>query len=229
MSVIPQCVNYFHRASLAVVGDVNTLLHHTFQEQVQLNLSWHDTWSRVIDTSAKAMPALSPAIARCRHISNEFIEHWASDLQKQSKMSFYCSVKTEFGEEPYLKLSNRNHRDNIAKMRSSSHDLRIEKGRYTTKKANKALKACRYCCDTDALDDLEELPFFEDPILETEEHAMTECPTYHHIRSKLSENLKSLLMLKAFKTIMLSSHLPEFGKYLSDCYHLRNPKRKLNT
>ena len=230
VSVIPQCVNYYHRASLAVIGNVNTVLHHTFhfQEQKQLNLSWYSNWSKVIDDSTKALPVLSPAIASCRHIGNQFIEQWASDLQKQSKMAFYCSVKTEFAEEAYLKLPNKTHRNNIAKMRSSSHDLRIEKGRYTTSKANKALKSCRYCCDADLLDGLEELPFFECPILESEEHAMTECPGYHHIRSKLSENLKSLLMLKAFRTIMLSPHLPEFGKFITDCYYLRNPKRKLH-
>ena len=142
-------------------------------------------------------------------------------------MRFYTAVKSEFGEEQYLKLQSRSQRTSIARLRSSSHDLRIEKGRYTNSLYNKALKACRYCCsaDTKILSNFEQLPFFEEPILESEEHVLTECPAYHHIRSNLPDNLKSLLMLKEYGAIMTSYLIPEFGKYLSDCYRHRNPKK----
>ena len=80
-------------------------------------------------------------------------------------------------------------------------------------------------CDIDNLESLAELPFPEEPIIETEEHALTECPKYHPLRSNLSESLKSLILLKAYGPIMHSYHLPEFGKYLTDCHRLRNPKR----
>ena len=50
VTVIPQCLAYFHRASLAVEGNVNTLLHHTFQEQKLLNLTWYDSWSTIANT-----------------------------------------------------------------------------------------------------------------------------------------------------------------------------------
>ena len=139
-------------------------------------------------------------------------------------MAFYCSIKTEFGEEAYLQLPRRPQRVNIAKLRSSSHDLLIEKGRYTKGINNKVPRACRFCCNTDILEGLVELPCSQDPIIESEEHALTECPGYHHLRTNLSENLKSLLLLKSYGTIMQSYHLPEFGKYLTDCFHLRNPK-----
>ena len=72
----------------------------------------------------------------------------------------------------------------------------------------------------------EKLPFFETPIIESEEHVLTECPWYHSTRSKLSDNLKSLLMLKEFGLIMTSQHVEEFGKYLTDCYRIRNPARR---
>ena len=138
-------------------------------------------------------------------------------------MSFYSAIKTEFGEEPYLQLESRLHRANIAKIRSSSHDLRIETGRYDAGKTSsvKSLKACRFCHDVDSLSILEVLPFFEDPTPESEEHALTECPGYHHLRLRLSDNLKSLIMLKAYKSIMSSLHLKEFGQYLTDCSRLR--------
>ena len=75
------------------------------------------------------------------------------------------------------------------------------------------------------LEGLAKLPFSEEPILETEEHALSECPKYHQLRSNLSENLKSLVTLKAYGNIMFSYHLPEFGKYLTDCHRLRNTIR----
>ena len=84
-------------------------------------------------------------------------------------MSFYTTVKFEFGEEQYLQIPFRLKRANIAKIRSSSHDLRVEKGRYTSDQYNTALKTCHFCCfsDTDVIRFFEELPFFETHILET--------------------------------------------------------------
>ena len=68
------------------------------------------------------------------------------------------------------------------------------------------------------------LSFYKDLILETEEHALTECPAYNHLRSAQSENTKSLLMLKEYGVIMSTHHMSEFGRHLMDCYRLRNPK-----
>ena len=144
-------------------------------------------------------------------------------------MAFYRQIK-QFGEEAYLGLQNRSHRSHIAKIRSSSHDLNIEKGRYTNSGncADPASKLCRFCCNNNdgTMTIFMNLPFCEDLILETEEHALTECPAYHHLRTPLSENLKSLLMLKEYGLIMSTHHMNELGRYLSDCHRLRNPTAK---
>ena len=104
VSVIPQCLAYFHRASLAVEGNVNTLLHHTFQEQKLLNLNWYDSWSTIAKMSTVSKPQLSPTLNACGYIHETFVDHWKRDLLNQPKMSFYTAVKFEFGEEPYLQL-----------------------------------------------------------------------------------------------------------------------------
>ena len=123
-------------------------------------------------------------------------------------LSYLAAKRTELGEEQYLQIPCRLKRAYIAKLRSSSHDLRVEKGRYTSDRYNTALKTCRFCCssDTDFIRFFEELPFFETPILETEDHVITECPGYHSLHSKLSDNLKSLVMLKEYRIIMDSCH-----------------------
>ncbi len=226
IAVLPQCIRYFLRAE-ATTNDPNSvslLLHHTYQEQKNLQLTWYTTWKSILQTGTSANPHLSPATAVGNHYRSLFIAQWKSDLTGQRKMSFYRCVKSEFGEENYLSLSSRVLRSNVAKLRSSSHDLNVERGRYTTNLHNASLKACRFCCDVDTLTTLEELPFFNKPITESEEHALTECPGYHQIRSRLSNNLKSLLLLKEYKLIMTSPNLPEFAKYLTDCHRIRNPK-----
>ena len=157
------------------------------------------------------------------------MSHWEEELLHQTKMSFYVAVKDEFKEENYLQLPNRQHRQSLAKLRSSGHDLRVETGRYkpaTDININqRALKACRFCQSLENLRWLAELPFLEEPVIETEEHVLTECPGYHNLRSQLTDNLKSLIMLKAYNAIMSTHHVAEFGKYLTECYHVRNPQK----
>ena len=98
-------------------------------------------------------------------------------------MSFYTAFKSEFGEEQYIQISCRLKRANIAKLHSSSHDLKVEKGRYTGDRYKTVLKTCIFCyfSDTDVIRFFEKLPFFETPILETEDHFLTECPGYHSL------------------------------------------------
>ena len=224
VSVLPQCISYYIRASQATTGSVNTLLHHTFTEQRQLNLTWYSTWSGIVTASSNAKPGHPPTLAAKRFVWETFVNHWREELDNQPKMAFYAAVKSEFGEEPYLHLPSKTHRVNIAKLRSSSHDLRIETGRYDSKNpSSKSLRACRYCHDVDSLSMMEQLPFFEDPICESESHVLTECPGYHHLRLNLSDNLKSLIMLKAYHSVMSSMHLEEFGKFLTDSARHRSP------
>ena len=154
-----------------------------------------------------------------------FFNHWRENIANQSKLRFYAKVKHEFGEEAYLSLNNRAHRVQISKLRSSSHDLLIEKGRYgVTTSNNISGKACRFCCVNDNVMHLEQLPFFEQPIIESEEHVLNTCPFYDSIRAGLSDNLKCLLMLKEYGLIMSSAHSKEFGRYLFDCFKVRNPE-----
>ena len=42
--------------------------------------------------------------------------------------------------------------------------------------------------------------------------SMIECLAYHSLRVALSEDLKSLLMLKEYAIIMASTHQREFGR-----------------
>ena len=136
----------------------------------------------------------------------------------------------DFCLEDYVNNTTYHARKNIACIRSSAHDLNIERGRYATKLISPMVtdKTCRYCCAGEArerLKLLEVMPISFEPIIESEEHVLVTCPAYYKIRLKLSENLKSLLMLHEFPIIMNSDHSEEFGQYLRKCYRMRNPKQ----
>ena len=68
------------------------------------------------------------------------------------------------------------HLVQLAKLRSSSQDLRTEKGRYNrTSQSIKSDEACQFCYDIDFLRMLEvQLPLFEDPVIKSENHVLTE-------------------------------------------------------
>ena len=185
------------------------------------NFDWYRLWNAVCGLDPLDVPG---------RIYSTFVDQWKADVSARSKLQFYNSVKGEFGEEMYLNLSKKKARDAIARLRSSSHDLNIERGRY---KPGKSLmnRLCRFCClnDVDSKEVLEQaefLPFF-DPIIETEHHALTECPAYHHIRMRLSDSTKSLLVRGDYGILMQQQELlNEFGNFLRRSYDYRNPKPK---
>ena len=127
-------------------------------------------------------------------------------------MSFYTTFKSEFGEEQYIQIICRLKRANIAKLRSSSHDLRVEKGRYTRDRYNTALKSVVFAAPQTPTSFASSKRYLslkhQSWKLRTTDHVLTECPSYHSLRSNLSDNTKSLIMLKEYGAIMNSSWMP---------------------
>ena len=64
---------------------------------------------------------------------DQYQQQWLSDLATSRKLRTYCLFKTRFEFEPYLNLP-RHIRIQLARLRSSSHSLRIETGRYSLPK-----------------------------------------------------------------------------------------------
>ena len=158
-----------------------------------------------------------------------FVEAWQQGIACQSKLKFYSTIKTEFRAESYISTVSSEARKYIASIRSSAHDLNIERGRYTSKTHVPSLadKLCRHCHlnSKEYVENFLHLPFCElDMItIESEEHAIGYCPLYEHERAKLSSNLKHLVTIGDIKTAMEPNHAEEFGLYLKRCYKVRNP------
>ena len=68
-------------------------------------------------------------------VRGKFIESWKcelNDLDKNPILRMYKLIKTDFSMEPYLNLiKEAKYRRSLTKLRFSSHNLEIERGRHT--------------------------------------------------------------------------------------------------
>ena len=135
------------------------------------------------------------------------------------KLTFYNTVKAQFGEEAYLEFPYKIVKS-LARIRSSSHDFAIELGRYHQKskapEGNKIIsRLCPSCCvdDPDVLTGLSELPLF-DPILEDEIHVLRTCPRYEDIRQRLSSEAKDALFQEPDNMFSTNSATWDIGIFL---------------
>ena len=82
-------------------------------------------------------------------IADSFLEDWQRQLLNTCAnpiIRTYNQIKSHFALEPYLKLVKiPKYRNAIAKLRSSSHILEIERGRYTKPNMPIELRVCSHC------------------------------------------------------------------------------------
>ena len=89
-------------------------------------------------------------------------QNWRADLESSAKLSTYSEFKSLLNSEKYLKVvKNYFIRKQLAKLRTSNHDLMIEKGRYQGIEV--ANRTCEQC-------DMQRV--------EDEYHFLLECPKY---------------------------------------------------
>ena len=124
-----------------------------------------------------------------------FIQNWKATIADQnSKLRFYAKIKDKFNFEPYLNsIKNPLHRSALAKLRTSSHKLMIETGRYTSPKTPELKRLCINC-----------------NVVEDESHFLLECQNFNTERGHFINNISSLCPNFA--------NLNKFEK----CYYLLN-------
>ena len=128
---------------------------------------------------------------------NTFLEAWKLALNNSKKLTLYQGLKDTFGTEPFLHHVLQHHRSSLIKLRLSSHPLAIETGRYNPQEGISA-RRCKLCAPN--TDDLRHLPFF-DPIIEDEYHLLATCPLYHDLRSRLPDDVLSLLLQHDLRSV----------------------------
>ena len=106
-------------------------------------------------------------------LTKHFTKCWGHEKSNSSKMSCYNNNKNKFAREVYLDvMKGFSRRYSTSKLRKGSHDLAIERGRYSnTSRELRTCHWCKYCMEAE--------------ILEDENHVMHECDLYSDIRAKL--------------------------------------------
>ena len=96
-------------------------------------------------------------------------------IKSNRKLQFYSSFKNDRSSSHQLELiKNMQHRQLVSKLRSGSHDLRIETGRHCIPKVSEHLRICKFCSDNE---------------VENESHFLFSCNLYQNIRKKFFDDV----------------------------------------
>ena len=103
-----------------------------------------------------------------QRLKDIYQQKWFEKISVSSKCDYYSVFKTHIYTERYLSGVNiKKFRIALSRFRCSSHDLQIEKGRYTNTPREERL--CK-CCNTNVIED--------------EYHFLLVCPAFNTIREK---------------------------------------------
>ena len=107
----------------------------------------------------------------------KFKDTWLHNKSISPKLEFYDSIKTDFCKESYLdNVNNFYDRASLIKLRISSHELNIEKGRYKNVAREKRIcKWCKISLGTESIED--------------ENHVLYACDFYTVLRQRLKATI----------------------------------------
>ena len=160
----------------------DSIVKQVYNELAKLHQLGFMTWvthvSEMVDTYLLDINC-SPAEfkSECKMaVGNRFINMWTEHVQNTHSnpiLRTYCNIKCNFGMETYLNaIKNYKYRVAMSQLRTSSHTLAIEYGRYTRPKTKIEDRECSSC-----------------HILEDERHFLIKC----NINQAERENLFSKL------------------------------------
>ena len=153
-----------------------------------------------------------------QNIKKKYIEFWQDKVLLSNKLSFYSNVKKSYCIESYLELKNVNQKKNITKLRTSSHNLMIEKGRYLN--LNREERLC------------------PDKITEDEIRFLFICPLYKHLRNyffaymsiQCQLELTHLSISDKIAAVFQQNNSKinfQLGAFVSKCFEYRDKKLEL--
>ena len=121
-------------------------------------------------------------------LTNSFYEKyacsWSAALSNSEKLISYRLYKTDFKRENYLLFNPPEARSRLTKLRTSSHRLEIESGRYHIPKIPREKRFCKNCTNQ----------------VEDEFHVIMSCVKYDTIRTSVFDALDEITILNSFET-----------------------------
>ena len=102
----------------------------------QMKKCWNESLQNIIkyidDNTNIGVDALFDKKSAKTSLMYNYVKHWKHKITLEPKMRAYITFKYNFQYEDYVNLSNIEHRKAVTRIRISSHQLTIDKGRYTT-------------------------------------------------------------------------------------------------
>ena len=203
------------------------LVRHAFCEQKHLGLGWYSSMETVRHTlEDKGLNKFARPSKIRAAMKTWFQEVWNLDRSQNRKLEFYNRIKHDFCEEKYLNLNLKPSISKaISQLRSSSHKLNVETGRYGLKRLSRINRVCKFCSaeDTESLELILELPF-ADPIIEDEQHVLLQCPQYEDLRSNLSSRSQEYLLTDIENIFNDLWSIRDVGRFIEKIFEKRFPK-----
>jgi hypothetical protein len=153
--------------------------------------TWKSTVSKLDGIlGCENVPSIQDKITKTKMI---YEKNWSEILQnKEGKLRTYATFKSNFLYENYLTvIKNADHRRALTKLRTSSHSLSIETGRYTSPKTPANQRFCKVCDSVDLVEDeyhfLLECSLYKEERKEMVQHVLKACNNFNnlHDRNKL--------------------------------------------
>ena len=149
------------------------------------NLRSTISWENLVKSIPNKL-AIIPSNLNKSTLRDKYIECWKKSIEQSEKLEHIKAVKHEFILEPYVLCVPFSSRVSFTKLRTSTHDLEIELGRYKkvklpgndkSTKMPKELRLCNLCVDNS---------------VESEYHFVMSCPYYAKLRTMFFSHISKL-------------------------------------
>ena len=171
-SLLKKCLHYSK--------ELHELGYLTWYSRIQVLLNKYKLDDDIHDRSLEGKGPTSTQIKNNikKKLLNSYVAVWKSELENcTGKLRTYRIFKTDFGIEPFLKLTEQKFRIAISRFRSSSHNLEIERGRFTRPPVPSDQRFCRLC---------------KNGSVDNEQHALLSCTSAEPSRDILIRKAKEL-------------------------------------
>ncbi len=179
LHIISQILKYFYRMKLQ---SKNLLLNEIFSNFPD-NKNPYSTLITLLNSVGVEVhePTQRKDIKLCvkktiLSLKNKIQETMDKDIEANKKLTLYSELKESFDPEPYLShVMNFHHRKALSRLRTSSHNLLIETGRYNNTERDKRI--C-ICCRRG--------------VIESEFHFLMECDLYNKERDHALQQINQI-------------------------------------
>ena len=145
-----------------------------------------------------------------QRLVDTFLQTWNAELNISRSLCTYKNIKIYHGLETYLEIMPKKYYVPLARLRLSSHHLRIETARYSNQFTERNNRVCTICNSRD---------------LEDEFHFVLICPCYSDLRKKyIKKYFTSRPSVFKFVELMQNENptiIRNLGKFVYEAFNVR--------